>query len=300
MSLISRFFGRDENQDQQKSLIANPDIEEPLSLQVLFSDKLKFSDTDLTRELRAFDRVTASAACERDETINKEGYLIALVGWDKHVIRMVGFNLPMPKESFEPCIVVSPYPQELKEKARNHKSHVILYYAGYEPAPLDQYVALATVAGVLYKFGAIVVMNETAYASFPAGALAAVTGDKMSLLRFVPLLLLYCGFVKYEVDGVKGIWMRTYGAHLLGIPDLAILANGYQEGQLCFDMFTDIFHYMLESGAVLGAGHTMQVGKDTFIRLREPKEEEYFLESDGKLYVTELITEQQINRYYRQ
>lgn len=296
MSLISRFFGRNEKETQRKALVANPDIEKPLSLQLLFSKKLEFSDAELTKALRSFHRSMASATCERDESIDKEGCLFALVGWDKHVIRMIGFNQSMPSEPLERCIAPSHYPQELKEKARNHKSHVILYYAGYEPAPLEQYVALATLAGVLSKFGAIVVLNETAHTSFPAAALAEDTRDKMNRLRVIPLLLLYCGFVKYEIEGVEGVWMRTHGAHLLGMPDLAALAKGHHQGQLYFDMFSNIFHYLLDSGAVLGAGHTMQVDEDVFIRLREPKEGEYFLESDGQLYVAELITEEQINR----
>ena len=36
---------------------------------------------------------------------------------------------------------------------------------------------------------------------------------QLELLRSFPLLHLFCGFVKYEVEGDDGVWMRTYGAH---------------------------------------------------------------------------------------
>ena len=42
-----------------------------------------------------------------------------------------------------------PLRQDLKQQVRASRSHVILYYAGHEANPLDQYVALAAVAGAL-------------------------------------------------------------------------------------------------------------------------------------------------------
>jgi hypothetical protein len=44
------------------------------------------------------------------------------------------------------------------------------------------------------------------------------------------------------------------------------------------------------------ASHTMQVGDDEYLRLRAPTEEEYFLESDGELFVAEIIGPGQIDR----
>ena len=214
-----------------------------------------------------------------------------MIGWGKHVVRCVGFDLPMPPEAVEACIAPSHYPQELKQRARSHKAHVILYYAGYEPSPVEQYVALAATAGVLARLGAIVVLNESGHTSFPAAALSGVDsdGDIMDLLRTLPLPILYCGFVKHEVEGIPGVWMRTYGAPLLGLPDFAAHAAGHHEGQRYFDMFDSVFGYLRESGAQLAAGHTMQIGQEEFLRVRHPTDEEAFLESEGELLVAEII-----------
>jgi Domain of unknown function (DUF4261) len=93
------------------------------------------------------------------------------------------------------------------------------------------------------------------------------------------------------VEGVEGVWMRTYGAHLLGLPDLATLAAGHHEGEAMFDLFSNVFNYLRSSGARLGAGHTMEAGPHTMMRLRAPTAEEYFLDSPGELFVIEMGSE---------
>ena len=117
----------------------------------------------------------------------------------------------------------------------------------------------------------------------------------MDLLRTLPLPILYCGFVKHEVEGTRGVWMRTYGASLLGYPDFAAHTEGHHEGQRYFDMFENMFRYLEESDARLTAGHTMQIDEEEFLRFRRPKEEEGFLESDTELLVVEIIAQNEIN-----
>ena len=298
MSIFSRFFGRNENDDRVTQLVANPQIENPLSLQLLHEGQLCLQSDEMTAALRSYHTSMATARCEIDQALSEEGKIFGLAGWGSHVIKLVGFDCPMPTEAVESCIAPSHYPQQLKDRARSHSGHVLLYYAGYESSPYEQYVALAAVAGALSDLGVIVVLNESAHTSFPAAALsdAEVDGDIIELLRTLPLAILYCGFVKYEVEGMSGVWMRTYGAHLLELPDFAAYASGHDEGQRYFDIFENIFAYLKDSGAVLGAGHTMQVGEHEFLKCRERTEDEYFLESDGDLLVAEIIGSDEINQ----
>jgi hypothetical protein len=115
-------------------------------------------------------------------------------------------------------------------------------------------------------------------------------------LRTFPIPALFCGFVKYDVEGVNGVWMRTYGGHLMGLPDLATLAPGHERGEEVFGLFSSIYTYLRSSGARFEAGQTMQVGSDTFMRLRAPAEGEYFLDSPGEIFVAEMISADEINR----
>lgn len=300
MSIFSRFFGRKEDDtDRFAQLIANPDMnmKSSLSFEVLFTNEIRLDAEALTAELRVYDNSMVRARCELDPEISSDGRLFGIVGWGKHVIRLIGFEAPMPADALEACVAPAHYSQDLKNKARSHSGHLILYYAGYELSPLEQYVALAAVAGALERFGAVIAVNEAGHTSLPINALSGsrASGRAIDVLRSFPLLLLYCGFVKYEVEGAAGIWMRTYAAHLLGLPDLAAHAVGHNEGQRWFDVFDNILNYLLNSGSRLSPGHTMQIGENEFLRFRAPNEPEYFLKSEGELLVAEEIGPDEVN-----
>jgi len=298
MSLYSRFFGRKDTDDlADGQLLANPDIKEPLSLQVLFPETCRLDAEQLIGAFKSYHRSMSDVQCEIDSDLIHEGKMLGMIGWGKHVIRLVGFDLPYPAAALEACVAPSHYTQELKQRARSHKAHVILYYSGQESSPFEQYIALAATAGVMARLGAIVVLNESGHTSFPAAALSDSDSDcdALDLLRVLPLSMLSCGFVKQEVEGTPGVWMRTYGAPLLGLPDLAAHATGHQEGQRYLDMFENIFGYLRESGARLAAGHTMQVDGDEYLRFRAATKEEWFLES-SELLVIETIGANEINR----
>jgi hypothetical protein len=298
MSIFNRFFGKREADDAPSDLVAGPNTDDSPALQVLFAHRLKLEPEAVTAAMRAYHPSMALARCEVAEELNQEGKVFGLAGWGEHVIKIVGFDLPMPKDPVELCVAPSHYPQPLKERARAHKSHALLWYGGSEGSVVEQFVALAAFAGVLERFGAIVVLNESGRTSFPAAALSGkdTEGDMMELLRTLPLPILYCGFVKYDVPKDRRVWMRTYGAHVLGLPDFAVYTGGHHEGQRYFSMIDSIMRYMLNTGKRLAAGHTMQLGADDYLRCRAPMEDESWLESKGEVLVVEVIRADQINR----
>ena len=110
--------------------------------------------------------------------------------------------------------------------------------------------------------------------SLPAGVFtrASLGDESLELLRSLPLTMLYCGFVKYEVEGTEGVWMRTYGADRFGLPDFAALAEGHHQGEFCSNIFNNIMAYLLQSGAEMDAGHTMQIGENAYLKLREARQ----------------------------
>ncbi|WYX34193.1 DUF4261 domain-containing protein [Achromobacter xylosoxidans] len=265
------------------------------SLQVVFAAPLAPQADALAAALRAYHPEMREARAEIEPDMPE---LLALVGWGKHVVRLVGFNAPFPQDALEACVAPAHYPAEVKEQVRGHVSHVLLYYAGFETDPLEQYVALAAVAGALTGLQAVAVLNEDAHTSLPAGVFSreSMGDESLELLRSLPLNMLYCGFVKYEVEGVQGVWMRTYGAGRFGLPDFAVLAEGHHQGEQYSNMFNNIMAYLLDSGAELAAGHTMQIGEDRYMKLREPLEAEYFLHGPQAVLVTEIIDASQINK----
>jgi hypothetical protein len=299
VSLLDKFLGRRPiNDSGAEPLVANLGIKDPLTLQVLFAEPRSFETKELTRDLRTFDRSMDCGRCEVEDQLAKEGKLFGLAGWDKHIVRFFGFDIPMAADAVEACVAPAHYPQNVKDRARGHRAHANLFYAGYEASALEQYVALAATATVLGRVGGIVVTNARGHTSLPMSLLLdiAATSDSIRMLRELPLPYLYCGFVKHEVEDVQGVWMRTYGAPCLGLPDLAAHATGHQEGQRYFDDFENVFRYVLDSGKKLGRGHTMQIGAREYMRLRAPKLNESFLVPSGELLVMEVIDADDINR----
>ncbi len=298
MSIFSRFFGKREPDDASDDMVAELQADDCPALQVVFADNLQLDSEAVMEAMRAYHPSMTEARCEVAEELNEEGKIFGLAGWGKHVIKIVGFDLPMPQDTVEFCVAPSHYGESLKEQARAHKSHLLLWYGGQEESVVEQFVALAAFAGVLEQFGAIVVLNENARTSFPAAALSGnvVEGDIWEQLRTLPLPVLYCGFVKFHDPKDTRVWVRTYGAYVLGLPDFAAHTNGPHEGQRYFDMFDSILRYMLNTGKRLAAGHTMQIGAEDYLRCRAAKKNEPWLESKGEMLVVEIIRADQVNR----
>ena len=300
MGIISRFFGRKDTEGSASSpLVANSQLKDPLSLQLLFLQSPELDNQRLSEALHETDKSLSKVKVELDADLTAKGTPFGLIGWGKHVVQVVGFDAPMPAEPLERCLEPSHYGPDQKEQARSHQANIILYYAGYETDTLECYVALGLVAGALARMGAVTVVNETAHTTLPAAIFTddSFHRDLSTFLRDgLPLLMLFCGFVKYEVEGVQGVWMRTYGVYRFGQPDFALLAESHEQSQQTMDMFSNILGYLIESKAHMAAGHTMQIGENAYLRLRLPQPHEYFLENDGDIFVSEIISEDEINQ----
>jgi hypothetical protein len=72
--------------------------------------------------------------------------------------------------------------------------------------------------------------------------------------------ILAVGFVK--VHRGDELWFITKGHTLYGLPDLAYRAASHDEAERIFDLFSNIFHYMMDVGPVIEAGHTMEMETD--------------------------------------
>jgi hypothetical protein len=290
MGFLSRFFGKSDRPQVEQAPVALPlTNKNPLGLQILFAGEPPTDVDAVTAAIRAYDAMMAGARFEIHQT--GDGGFMGSAEWGNDAVAIVGFGAPMPAPAVKACVAPAHYDLALKKRAVAHSSHALLYYSGKNTSPHQQYVALAAIAGALAEFNAIVVLNETAHTSIGAASLSAsgLQGARLQELADLPLLLLFCGFVKYDVEGIQGVWMRTYGAPRFGLPDLAALAAGHHEGELYFGMFETILAYVRSSGSDLAAGHTMQLGNDMYMKLRTATKDEYYLQSDDDLLVVEKV-----------
>lgn len=292
MAFIDRFLGRKDQPAGAGELHkpASPGI----GLAALFAGPLPMDQRRLAVAIQRHHASLQRATVEVG-VATPEAHALALVGWGAQQVRIVAFNQPIPPEVLEVCVAPAHYGAEQKAQARAHQSHALLYYSGQESEVLAQYQALALIAGAFASLGCVAILNEAAHTSVP-GSFFKGEGDALQLVQSLPLLMLYCGFVKYEVEGTDGVWMRTYGNQLFGLPNFARLSAGHHQGTETMETFTNIMMYMLKSGAKMAPGHTMQVGNDLFMKLRAPTAAEYFLRDGQPMLVAELIRQSQINR----
>jgi hypothetical protein len=304
--VLERFFGRGVPRLGGPA-VANPRLADPVGLQLLYDEPLELEAVEVEKALRDVHPDLSAATAElyfvppQAKPASPDGVdpaFMGLLGWDRHVVKVVGFTAPMPRPAVEVCVQPSHVGAQFKDIAYRHQAHVMLYYAGYDHDPMEQYVALAAAAGALAYFGGSFVLNETARTAVPAAVLHPHEedgGDLLASFRKLPLPFLFCGFVKLEVEGVPGVWMRTYGCHRFGLPDLAIRARGHDVGSATFELFGNVLAYLRHSGRQFAPGDTVQVGDDAFLRLRARTEAEWYLESEGEMLVAEPIAAHEVN-----
>lgn len=266
----------------------------PLSLQLLFPELIGITSASLTHLLRTLHPSLAEVRVEvftgallpgKDEVVQ-----MAQVSWGRHRVQAVFVNTPLPPKLVKEIVDLAHYEDELKAQARAHISHAVLLYRGEEVDPLEQYIALAMIAVGLTPLGAVVVANASAYTSYPAAPLLPLPGEDLNqLLRNLPLTALFVGFVRLEIDGQEGVWMRTCGAPLLGLPDLAWRAASPDEGTEVFHRFNGMLHTMRDAGVSLGEGDMVEDGARQWT-LRKPRANEGFLSSPRMLVLEELAS----------
>lgn len=305
MDLKDRFFGRDTPQIGGPP-VANNRLADPPGFALLFPSPPALDADALTAHLREYHPELAAATAELlkippqpNTPPDAAATTIGLIGWGRHVVKVVGLDAPMPASVVERTVVPAHFDPQLKEEAYRHAAHVLVFYAGYEPDPLEQHVALAAAAAGLTRFGALVAINETARTAVPSVALlphAEDDGDTMHTLRTFPLPLFYAGFVKMEVEGHPGVWMRTYGCHVFKLPDFAFRSEGHGHGEATFNLFANLLAHLRETDRPFSPGDTLNVGEGMFLRLRDRTEDEWFLQSEGRMLVAEPVNPEEANR----
>lgn len=299
MGFLDAFFGRTKTRSTSNNTSAEESgalATSPVTLVVLFAAPVRFESEAQTSALRALHSSLRKATFEIGLTTDDAGAQLGVAAWGSHAVKVVVFNAPMPPAAVEECVAPSHYDQERKAQARAHQAHALLYYGGQERDVLEQYLALEAVAASLQE-NAVCVLNPNAHTSLPAPALQGDTRkiDFFEFLRAIPLLYLPCGFVKYNLP--DGVFMRTHGAHVFGIPDLGSAVESHQQGSELFDTFNDVMNYMREKGPVLEAGHTMQVGENLHMKLRAPTPDDPFFDDEGALLIAEFISQDEVNSY---
>ena len=253
---------------------------EPAGLQLLFPGPPDVPAEALQAALREYHPSLADAVVSP-----------GTVSWGVHVVRMLFYPEPMPREALEACLNPALLPPELKAEARAHGGHVLLYYAGEAAEPLEQLVAVGAVAGAMSRFGAILTLNEEARTAIHAIALLPDDPgeDMLATLRSLPVPYLWGGYAKFELSDTPGVWIRTFANPRLGIPNLAHWVPSHDEGERIFHLFAAVAGYLRETGLRFEPGEVVRIDDATHLKVREPHAREWWLEGGGPMLVLDAV-----------
>lgn len=263
---------------------------DPQALQLLFFDPPALDAEAITAFLRPhLPYATCELAPAPIGVVNADGppaSVVGLVTFGEHVIKLIHFDAPMPYGPVEACVGPAMIPPPLKVDSKQHKAHTLLYHTG-ETDALEQFVALCAVAGALARFDAIVVLNEEARTAVPAFDLIPDDGEEaLNTYRTLPIPYLLGGFLKLDA-GDGGPWVRTFANHRLNLPNLARHLSGHEQTAETFQLFAGMLGYLRTVGETFTAGDTVDLGDGPKLHLREPREQEWWLDSSGAMLVVE-------------
>jgi len=214
--------------------------------------------------------------------------VLGLIAWGDHAVKLAQFDAPMPYGPVESCVGPALLPPPMKVDAKQHQSHILLFYAGTGTDVREQFASLCAVAGALARYEAICVLNEDARTACPAFDLIPDEGeDALATYRQLPVPYLLGGFTKMTVGDAGVLWARSFANHRLGLPDLAMKMQDHSQTARTFQLFAGIAEYLLEMKETLTAGESLDLGDGTTYAVREPTDAEDFLTSPGTVLVLE-------------
>lgn len=293
MSIFSRLFGNNKainNQADKRptttnQIMVNTHLVDNLGFIVLFDRPTCFSIGNLTFVLQQFSSEMKDCQVTELLTVDKKQRRIA---WNQHIIELNHCAKCVHKEILDICVEPAAYASEEKVLAYQHQEYVELRYVGYETNALKQYIALTCVAAALGELKATTIINERAHTSLPISYfLRIIPPLRLEYIYSLPVLALYCGFIKYHIPGNYGTWLRTYGASRIELPDLAVQIDPLKQIPFYYNLFSMLYCYIWDTGAQLNVGDNIELNDNQHIYLRSAKPDEFFLENDGLLLVME-------------
>jgi Domain of unknown function (DUF4261) len=210
------------------------------------------------------------------------------IEFDNHKLQLLGLNLRVPDSTMQDTIYTSGWSKPQQDLMRSHAAHMLCFYEGHNPDPIEQMIALYKVAFCFTDKGLIGVLDDTARNCMPSSMIEVMFEPGMldSCRENIPLEF-WTNLIKFSRPG-GGVWLCTKGNHRFGIRDFAYLGT-VEEIKATKSLFASLFHYLRESGVTFNPGETAQIGKRLALRFTTPIEFQDYLDSPlGTLVVQKI------------
>lgn len=224
----------------------------------------------------------------------EQGMLHAEIWFDGHLIRVIGFDAPVPEEVVKNAIDCAHWKKEDKAPMRTHRTHIVCQYLEGEAYPNQQMLAMNKVAGCFLAHGLIGCVDPDAWNCVPAHVLQEMLTEQ-NQITFAehPPLIVWAGFVKFFTDN-DHIWFCSKGFHRWGVPDFAWLGP-MSEAEQAWELFQALFHYVLDNDVNLNVGDTAQFGDNLILRFAAVTDYEEYLNGPLGTLVIERLNPSQFH-----
>lgn|GEM_PF-6683948 len=254
-----------------------------ISLQILFDSLPTFSERELNEAAKNVSHNPPNFLYQlpKNTTMSGEG----VVASDAHKIRL---NFVDKKLEERELAQISAHVRLVPDAVGAIEKHAAFIELSVEPdpaKPLDAYQELTFLACLIALREGLAITNINGFTSFSAPGILQLLADNdwSDAIQEMPPLFLFSGPVLHEFDNNTNLWMRSYGNHLLGIPDLGTIipTEIIQEYvPMTLQVFDNMMTYMIESGNKVEPGHTMETDSVTIKIFDQPAApDEYFYQS---------------------
>ena len=254
-----------------------------ISLQVLFKELPKFSEKDLNELAANVSHRAPALTYQLPQDTSIEGRGAAAT--DKLKIRLDFCNHKLSEKELAQISAHIRLVPDAAENINLHNAYIELSVEPNPEKPLEAYQLLAFLGLMLATNNGLIIANVNGFTSFNSSGLQMLLGDEdwMDAIENMPPLFLFSGPVIHEFDDNELLWMRSYGNHLMNIPDLGTAFSNHivqQYVPMTLTVFDNMMSYMIETGTKVEPGHTME-SETVLISIGEQpaKPDEYFYQS---------------------
>jgi len=182
---------------------------------------------------------------------------------------MVALSVAVRPDVLDVTVGVSPMADEQREAFRTHGAAIRLFYMGDAVDPVEQLIALYSVAGAALRLDGIGIINERAALALPTDAAEVFLPQ---LNDEIPPIQLWTGALTFTVntdaDGKPSRFLlRTYGMDQCALPELGIRFTDLTLADDNYNALMNVCLYFVQhrNSVPLAVGDRVEFGSHTYL-----------------------------------